>query len=57
VSPELGPNAPFLSGKIQLENVEKLRRMCGITVLSRVGEIEEVVKSYDKKPRDFTRWT
>ena len=119
VSPELGPNAPFLSGKIQLgkydfvliapatantvakiahciadslitnsaaqamkadvpvyilpvdqkegeiitklpngrdlklrmrkedvENVEKLRRMRGITVLSRVGEIEEVVKSY-----------
>jgi archaeoflavoprotein AfpA len=119
VSPELGPNAPFLSGKIQLgtydfvliapatantvakiahciadslitnsaaqamkadvpvyilpvdqkegeivtklpngrdlklrmrkedvENVEKLRRMRGITVLSRVEEIGEVVKKY-----------
>jgi len=32
--------------KEDVENVEKLRRMRGITVLSRVGEIEEVVKSY-----------
>jgi flavoprotein len=46
VSPELWLNALFLSGKIQLENVEKLRRIHGITILSREGEIEDVVKSY-----------
>jgi flavoprotein len=32
--------------KEDVENVEKLRRMRGITVLSRVGEIEDVVKKH-----------
>jgi archaeoflavoprotein AfpA len=32
--------------KEDVENVDKLRRMRGITVLSRIEDIEEVVKSY-----------
>ena len=32
--------------KEDVENVDKLRRMRGITVLSRIDEIEEVVKEY-----------